>query len=103
MSSHEDCTYLFGSAIWRLPLNEFDETQNDLDFLINEKNISIVNNCITKLCDSLEIELEFCDPVTCEKSYNGRSKHIPVILNHTFKIDLVYVESMVTFISKMSG
>lgn len=106
LSSHEDCTYLFGSAIWRLPLNEFDETQNDLDFLIYEDHIDRDKKYIMELCDCLGIELTKYEPVTCVNSYShgsritNRSNHIMVLLNDTFKIDLVYVKGMTTLFLK---
>jgi hypothetical protein len=91
--------YLFGSATWRLVLGEFDETKNDLDFLLYNGDIDADKQFIINLCEMLLIDLSEYKNMG-ENVYNN-SHHIMVILNGYFKIDLIYASSTDEFIKDM--
>jgi len=100
--SQYDDAYFFGSAIWRIPQNKFDETKNDLDFLLNEKNIGVDKQCLMTLCECFGVELTGYELVPCDRNTYDRSQHIMVTINNSFRIDLVYVISVQNFIFNMS-
>lgn len=93
--------YLFGSASWRLVLGEFDETKNDIDFLLHVDDIDADKQFIINICEMLSIELTEYKNMS-ENSY-GNSRNYRVILNGNFRIDLVYaVISIDEFIRQMA-
>lgn len=101
LTKKEKTSYLFGSAIWRLELDEFGE-DNDLDFLLCEKDIAVDKGVIQYLCDIFSLKLTKYEPVEKPNTTYYASQHIMVIINDVFKIDLVYVAYMDTFINRMS-
>lgn len=100
--SQYDDAYFFGSAIWRIPRDKFDETKNDLDFLLNEKNIGADKQCLMTLCECFGVELTGYELVPCDRNTYDRSQHIMVTINNSFRIDLVYVGAVQNFIFKMA-
>ena len=99
--------FLFGSAIWRLQSGEYDETKNDLDFLLPLDSMDKVKNYIESLCPELGIELSHYNEVhenhRYKKIYDRDSPHIHVnvVLDGYFKIDLIFCWPN-DFISDMS-
>lgn len=91
-------SYLFGSATWRLYLNQFDETCNDLDFLIDFKYEDSIKLLIFDLCDKLDINIttyELVSTATKNKYIiDYTSKHIILVLNDYFSIDFIYTKNM---------
>jgi len=92
--------YLSGSASWRLVLGEFDETKNDLDFLLHVDDIDADKQFIINLCEMLSIELTEYKNMG-ELSYSN-SHHFRITLNGYFKIDLIYAVSTAEFIYNMA-
>lgn len=101
LSNKENPSYLFGSAIWRLKLNEFGK-DNDLDFLLDNKDIAVDKEVINHLCNIFSLKLTKYELIEKIKSTYCTSQHIVVVINDDFKIDLVYVNSMNEFIENMS-
>lgn len=103
LKSFKQNTYLFGSATWRLPTDQFDES-HDLDFLIdieNEKNImdmtdgylSCINEYLYKTVANFEsIYVKNLDgknnPIT--------TKHVRLTLSKTFEIYLIFTSDIKT-------
>jgi len=88
LKSSDNDAYLFGSATWRLPINQFDNT-HDLDFLIDERDKSRIINLISKQSKLMRIDCKI-KKISQIKSYYTifASQHILVILNN-LKIDLI--------------
>ena len=94
-----DQAYLFGSATWRLYLDQFDENCNDLDFLIDNKYEDSIRLLIFDLCDKLNIKITTYELVTVATVKNKymidyASKHIILVLNDYFSIDFIYTKNM---------
>jgi hypothetical protein len=98
----EATAYLFGSATWRLPTNQFDEG-HDLDFLIDINYEKKFMDVYDFYCRYNNIKYSYEEIVNFESMYVQNlnkandctiTKHIRLTLNKTFGIDLIFTSDI---------
>lgn len=100
-------SYLFGSATWRLELDEFDETKNDIDLVLDAKYIAADKEFIIDLCHTLSLEMTKYELVGKNTNYgyiciSGDIQHAIVVINGCLKFDLIYTDFVDKFIDQLA-